>query len=291
VGKKEFDFLGYTSAIEKRMMAWHEYSETRVSHSSNLGTVREHFVKNILSCFLPKSVTVGSGEIIGADQRSGQQDVVIYRSDFPVLGGFDYINTYIAEGVIATIEVKSDLSTGDPNGLVSAFKSAAKVSSLKKRVVGIRGSDNDFKKVYQKNRIATFVVGYQGWQKEESIKRNYRKALEIVGGYQNAPYLVYQPGYCFVKNVPIANLRSDSEGVRPDDVLVAFTTVHPFALFFQHLFRVVVEAIGGFEVNAMKADVDMQYNLDKYFSLPDTPATPFLCIHREEKGMVTEEVE
>lgn len=43
---------------------------------------------------------------------------------------FTPINTYLIEGVIATIEVKSNLSTGSPNGLAAAFKGVQGVRSV-----------------------------------------------------------------------------------------------------------------------------------------------------------------
>ena len=118
-----FDFLQYGKAIEDLMGNWVAYTGETLNQSSDLGFAREHFVKNVLASFLPKSIIVGSGEIIdGNGKRSGQQDVIIYRADFPVITSMTPVNTYLAEGVIASIEVKSNLSTGTPNGLLSAFR-------------------------------------------------------------------------------------------------------------------------------------------------------------------------
>ena len=125
-----FDFTKFSRDIENLMTGWYEYTAGILSHSTDMGSAREHFVSNVLSTFLPKSTIVGSGEIIdGKGARSGQQDIVLYRSDFPVISSLTPINTYLAEGVIATIEIKSNLSTGSPkNGLLTAFESVRQVT-------------------------------------------------------------------------------------------------------------------------------------------------------------------
>jgi len=73
-----FNFLDYSKAIERVMSEWYSYSYEVLQQSTDLGYSREHFVKEILSSFLPKSVIVGSGEIVdGQGRGSGQQDVII----------------------------------------------------------------------------------------------------------------------------------------------------------------------------------------------------------------------
>ena len=40
------------------MIAWREHSQAILRHSTNLGSAREHFVKEVLSRFLPSSVVI-----------------------------------------------------------------------------------------------------------------------------------------------------------------------------------------------------------------------------------------
>jgi hypothetical protein len=42
-----------------------------LGRSSNLGTVREHFIQAVLENFLPKTVIVGRGEIIDGREHGG----------------------------------------------------------------------------------------------------------------------------------------------------------------------------------------------------------------------------
>lgn len=135
-----FNFLNYCDSLEQLILAWHSHSSQTFTHSTNLGNAREHFIAEILSRTLPRSVVVGSGEITDGNRRSGQQDIIIYRSDFPVLTGSNSVNTYLIEGVIATIEVKSNLTSGDPIGLISAFRNVATVLSLTNQAIRLSGT-------------------------------------------------------------------------------------------------------------------------------------------------------
>jgi hypothetical protein len=96
--------------------------------STNLGKNRENFVKNFLQIVLPpKLKNIYDGEIIDKNgNRSGQLDLIIIRDDAPCL---DYggSNTYLAEGVFAVIEIKSNL---DKAKLIEAKNTLEKVSKL-----------------------------------------------------------------------------------------------------------------------------------------------------------------
>src|SRR5690348_17033710 len=95
-----FNFANYASSLEGMMKAWYEHTKQTFNQSTDLGAAREYFVNNILSDFLPKSVVIGNGEIIDGEKTSGQQDIIIYRSDFPIIKGFGSTHTYLIDGVI-----------------------------------------------------------------------------------------------------------------------------------------------------------------------------------------------
>src|SRR6266550_3646036 len=81
------------------------------------GTAREFFMKDFLIEHLSGLVGIGQGEIVNADTNANdlrnQQDIVIYRRDFPRIRFGGEINGFLAESVIATIEVKSKLVKDD----------------------------------------------------------------------------------------------------------------------------------------------------------------------------------
>lgn len=99
-----------------------------MNHRLTEGQLRELFVSNILNQFLTNQFSVGSGIIINRrGDQSRQMDIIVY--DNRILPPFikeQYIGVYPAESVIATIEVKSQLSRRE---LQLAEKSARKLYS------------------------------------------------------------------------------------------------------------------------------------------------------------------
>ena len=81
--------------------------------SASKGNERETFVSSFLRQVFPAHFRFGTGDITDSDERiSGQVDVVV---EYPNLYSFPVFEAsprlYLAEGVAATVEIKSDLST------------------------------------------------------------------------------------------------------------------------------------------------------------------------------------
>ncbi len=100
-----------------------------LSHSSTVGTAREFLVKRVLQAVLPPLIHVGSGILVDAHDNSSKQiDVVLYDSRFPLMEFDQGVGIYPIEGVVATIEVKTDLSSA--TSLKSALENCYSVLSL-----------------------------------------------------------------------------------------------------------------------------------------------------------------
>lgn len=99
-----------------------------LNHKLTKGELRELFVTNILESFLTDQFDIGSGIIINqAGFQSNQADIIIY--DNRILPPFikeHHIGVYPAECVMATIEVKRDLTKGE---LLKAEKAAQKLKN------------------------------------------------------------------------------------------------------------------------------------------------------------------
>ena len=128
-----------------------------IGHSLHKGTPREDFVKDFLRDHLSESVSIGSGEIIDASSKPNEQrnqiDIVIYKRDYPKLNFSPTINGFLAESVVATIEIKSTL---DREGLRQSIKTAANTKKLKKNLV------TSLHTGYQPPSILNYVVAYDG---------------------------------------------------------------------------------------------------------------------------------
>lgn len=94
-----------------------------LDHGSTVGQAREFVVTRILETILPASIHIGSGLVIDSyNERSKQIDIILYDPRFPMMrveGG----GLYFVEGVLATVEVKSDVNSRDLKGALENSKS------------------------------------------------------------------------------------------------------------------------------------------------------------------------
>jgi len=107
-----------------------QYDATKVlAHSATVGTVREQIIKDFLSAHLPELVSVVSGQIFDSQNNySRQQDIVLVLKSMPRLpfaSGNDLIYT---EGVVATIEVKTELGPSTVAAVCENISSVRKLS-------------------------------------------------------------------------------------------------------------------------------------------------------------------
>lgn len=126
-------------------------------HSLHKGTPRENFLKSFLTDHLSERVAVGQGEIIDARTQNSdprhQNDIIIYRRNFPRITFDQAISAYLAESVVATIEVKSTLSKDE---LGKAIRAAHDIKQLE------RHDRNVLSMGYRPPSILSYVVAYDG---------------------------------------------------------------------------------------------------------------------------------
>jgi hypothetical protein len=170
------------ATIEKSILALAKIQDI-VGHPIHKGIPREIFIKNFLETHLGKTVSFGTGEIIDANSKPmeirNQHDIVIYRNEFPMLHLHGGINAFLAESVLATVEVKSTINY---EGLKSAFKSAIICKNLK------RNYFEGLKLWHSPPKIINFIIAYNGPQKMKTIY-NWIKKLEneLNFSYQEMP--------------------------------------------------------------------------------------------------------
>ena len=142
--------IEYFRKISNEFIAKYETTK-EIKHTSLKGENREYFIKEFLEKLYPKKFVIGTGEILDSDGNiSSQADIILYNEINPV---FDYGITklFLSSGVIAHIEVKSDLGKQLNNGL-DICKS---IKSLNHDIVGSIGFMVDHK-ITQKFRKKIF---------------------------------------------------------------------------------------------------------------------------------------
>lgn len=135
-------------------------------HSLHKGTPREAFIKEFLVNHLSERVAIGTGEIIDANSKPNQPrnqiDIVIYKRDYPRLSFGGGISGFLAESVVATIEVKSTL---DKEDIEESIRTAIKVKQLKKNIV------QSFFTGYVPPNILSYVVAYDGPARMQTVAK------------------------------------------------------------------------------------------------------------------------
>ena len=100
----------WTQLVSKRLKSEAELVGLQAKHELYQDSAKETFIRVVLEQFLPDNVAVGTGRVIDSEgNKSSDQDIVIYRRDYPQLnlpGGTDI---FLLESVLATIQVKAKL--------------------------------------------------------------------------------------------------------------------------------------------------------------------------------------
>lgn len=166
-------------------------------HMLHRGTPREAFIKEFLSNHLSTNLAIGSGEIIDSAslprEPRNQFDIVIFDPRFPKIALGAGINAFLAETVLATIEIKSQLTKQD---LDTATVSTNKVKKLKRHFGGSVSSG------YIPPGIISYVIAYDGPAQIETVF-SWLKQIETAHGI-NCKALPLDPEH---------RLSTPSEGV------------------------------------------------------------------------------
>lgn len=134
----------HLNAVEQVLIAQSKAAQN-AGHPNLRGGPREWFVRDFLEGHVPGTLEVGQGELIDADSQPAptrgeyraQVDVVLYRRDLPKISYSTGNAAYLAEGVMATIETKSDLTR---DGLIRVCEVAIEHGQLKRSYIPRTGA-------------------------------------------------------------------------------------------------------------------------------------------------------
>jgi len=128
-----------------------------IKHPGTVGSIRELFIREFLQSHLPDILRITSGEIFDSkDAFSKQQDLVLYRANFPKIG-MSKADRLFVEGVLATIEVKSQLYNSN---IGRVLENVYSVKKLQKSILGSTGIGVTHN--FPLTKILAVVFSYQG---------------------------------------------------------------------------------------------------------------------------------
>lgn len=163
------------SAVEDHLLAISRIP-ANAGHSLHKGTPREAFIREFLENHLNSTVAIGTGEIIDSCSRPNTQrnqfDIVIYKRNYPRLDFGGGIKGFLAESVVATIEVKSTI---DKAGIEQSVRAARAAKALQKNEV------RSFSTGYIPPSILSFVVAYDGPANIQTVHTWLKETYKAMG--------------------------------------------------------------------------------------------------------------
>lgn len=232
----------HMALCEQRLLATSKIPSTS-GHSLHKGTPREAFIKQFLQEHLSERVAIGSGEIIDCDSRPGdprhQNDIVVYKREYPKLHFGGDIHAFLVESVIATIEVKSTLTKDECR---NAVRHAHGLKQLKPSVSRIISAG------HTPPAVASYIAAYDGPAHMETVYswiEEFHKELGISnppmpdsGGGRLAiaspsidGIFVLGRGFLYFDNVAIGIITDDHRRIKPD-IRWAIVNIETGALLF-----------------------------------------------------------
>lgn len=264
-----------------------------MDHKATVGEIREFFVQEVLTKILPPCVTVGSGKVISSNREkiSKQIDIIIFDNRCFRLSftGDPRNSLYPVEGVIATIEIKSELNS---DTLKQALDNCFSVMSLPLQIQSEEKNDwIDRYKELSKNNVKeagrewddefikyaevagedelnwrigprTYIFAFRGY------KSDYVQLTKVIHNWITEK----EDFYCshYAPNLPrvivgegvIGITRDAKIQMKKENAFMAFQTQVRFGLLITHLLSVISDRI------KPRYDIyNISFNLQKYMPM------------------------
>lgn len=105
--------IQYCEGAVKALTAQYEMTKV-IGHAVTMGTARERLIFDFLTAHLPELTSAVSGVIVDSEgNRSKQQDIVLMLKSMPRLRFASGSDLIFQEGVIATFEIKTNISAAN----------------------------------------------------------------------------------------------------------------------------------------------------------------------------------
>jgi hypothetical protein len=236
----------WAQLISKRLKSEAELVGVQAKHELYQDSAKETFIRVVLEQFLPDNFAVGTGRVIDSEgNTSSEQDIVIYRRDYPQLnlpGGTDI---FLFESVLATIQVKTKLVRKTFFEALDQCASMADLQPVMDRAVLAAIAAKNKLTLNQQNeyqhadplftarfnligRPLTFVYAFSGYQTsprqlEENIAMwiDYRRDNQLLADMKSCASVIATQGCFAARNAsPFSSKQNFLFGIGSDDAPV-----------------------------------------------------------------------
>jgi len=174
------------------------------THSTVRGTARELIISDFFAANLPATCRFLKGEVIDSlDRRSGELDVVVIPSGAPRFSLAGDTAIAIADGVVATAEVKSKLTTaeiGSESALKASLELAKRVKSLKIEAKPWPWAAKVDRKPVKLSSIPVSVIAFEGPPRQTLLKKLVEWRASYPVSQLPDTISVLDQGYTLVRN-------------------------------------------------------------------------------------------
>lgn len=137
------------AAVESQMTARLEELRITFTHPGDKGVSIEDIFRKFLCEYLPRKLTVGSGEVIDSrGNRSKQTDIVIVNEDHPFTFTQDLPGLFFIEGVCASGEVKALLTSTELEKAINNSFNFKQLGTVAGKGTLVSANDSDLKRFY-----------------------------------------------------------------------------------------------------------------------------------------------
>lgn len=231
-----------------------------LEHKPTIGHIREFFIQQVLTKFLPSGLTVGSGKVMSSenDQMSKQIDIIIFDNRFPKFSitGLPFEVLYPVEGVVATIEIKSTLNSKTLKKALDNSYSVVKLSGQINHADHVRARKAIMKTQNIGEKAAdqvllwtlgprTYIFAFEGY------KENYNALAESVLEWTTEKADKREMGNYYAPGLPRVIVGEGVTGVTRDEkfimdgdnIFMAFQINIQFGLLASHLLAVIQDRL------------------------------------------------
>lgn len=229
-----------------------------LEHSVTIGQIREFFMRDVLKKFIPSGLIIGSGQVISSKNGtiSKQIDIIIFDNRFPrfSITGSSQNALYPIEGVIATIEIKTELKSDTLrealDNCYSVLKLPIEVQNPDKeneirRLMNTDAkltSNNASNKLLWRICPKTYIFAFKGYKEKY---KDFNETIRLWAQEQGKVRTYYAPKLpnVIVGEGVIGITRDDWFHLTNDNIFLAIKTDIRFGILASHLYAVITDRI------------------------------------------------
>lgn len=246
-----FPFLDFCTDTKKSFEKINNLHPKCIKDFEDHINLKNYFILNFLMMFLPTTIDIDTGKVVDFSGRTSSiQDIILFRSNYPIFRSSVINCTYLLESVVATIEILPKNNSFDFRQSFINSASVKKLKPAKHRILA--NNSQDYMELKLRTMPKTYIYSFSNSIDQTEFVKLYQTAQKGTMG-------VVPDGVYFQTDPAIyAQYNSVTQQT-------TFVTKNPFIHFFQDIFNIVMAEVNpSMHVPAINASI--HYDFSSYFS-------------------------